>query len=90
MITCSNCGHVLAPRTKPLTKRQSEILDFIRGWIEVKGFAPTQQEIATAFGFTSLSTVHEHLVHLEKAGRITRTYQEARSITLISEEDVHA
>ncbi|HEX6972324.1 MAG TPA: repressor LexA, partial [Limnochordia bacterium] len=40
----------------PLTRRQREILDYISGHIEAKGYAPSFEEIAHQFGFQSLAT----------------------------------
>ena len=46
---------------KKLTKRQQEIFDFIKGFIQKHGWAPTHREIAKHFGFTvvaAYNTVH--------------------------------
>ena len=67
----------------PLTKRQKEILDHIAGFIEKNGYAPSFEEIADAFGYSSLATVHEHLSNLERKGYIRKAYNESRSIELI-------
>lgn len=63
-----------------LTRRQSEILEFLRAHIGDHGYAPSFEEIAEKFGFASLATVHEHLTNLERKGYITRQYNESRSI----------
>ena len=63
-----------------LTRRQSEILEFLRTHIDDHGYAPSFEEIAERFGFASLATVHEHLTNLERKGYITRQYNESRSI----------
>ena len=63
-----------------LTRRQSEILEFLRLHIGDHGYAPSFEEIADKFGFASLATVHEHLTNLERKGYITRQYNESRSI----------
>jgi len=73
--------------TMPLTKRQKEILDFIHGFIEEQGYAPSFEEIARAFGYSSLATVHEHLSNLERKGYIRKAYNESRSIEMVPEED---
>jgi len=70
----------------PLTKRQKEILDFIHGFIEEQGYAPSFEEIASAFGYSSLATVHEHLSNLERKGYIRKAYNESRSIEMVPEE----
>lgn len=63
-----------------LTKRQKEILDFLKTFIDKHGYAPSFEEICTAFGYTSLATVHEHLTNLAAKGYIRKAYRESRSI----------
>jgi len=70
----------------PLTKRQKEILDYIHGFIKDHGYAPSFEEIALAFGYSSLATVHEHLSNLERKGYIRKSYNESRSIEMVPEE----
>ena len=67
----------------PLTKRQKEILDHLESFIEKHGYAPSFEEIADAFGYSSLATVHEHLSNLERKGYIRKAYNESRSIELV-------
>lgn len=66
----------------PLTKRQKQILDHIEAFIEAHGYAPSFEEIAEEFGYSSLATVHEHLSNLERKGYIRKAYNESRSIEL--------
>ena len=75
----------------PLTKRQKEILDHIDGFIDARGYAPSFEEIAHHFGYSSLATVHEHLSNLERKGYIRKSYNESRSIELVkADEGPHA
>jgi len=67
----------------PLTKRQKEILDYVDGYIQAHGYAPSFEEIARAFGYSSLATVHEHLGNLERKGYIRKAYNESRSIEMV-------
>jgi repressor LexA len=69
----------------PLTKRQKEILDFIHQFIDENGYAPSFEEIAHSFGYSSLATVHEHLSNLERKGYIRKSYNESRSIEMVPE-----
>ncbi len=64
----------------PLTKRQKQILDYLKGFIDENGYAPSFEEICQAFGYTSLATVHEHLSNLERKGYIRRSPRESRSV----------
>ncbi|MGH7474870.1 MAG: transcriptional repressor LexA [Longimicrobiales bacterium] len=67
----------------PVTKRQKEILDFLQTYLEDNGYAPSYEEIAKNFGFSSLATVHEHLENLRRKGYIRKNYNESRSIELV-------
>ena len=69
----------------PLTRRQREILDFLGAYIEEKQYAPSFEEIAHHFSFSSLATVHEHLTNLEQKGFIRRSHNESRSIEIVPE-----
>ena len=71
----------------PLTKRQKEILDHIGEFIEDRGYAPSFEEIAEHFGYSSLATVHEHMSNLERKGYIRKAYNESRSIELVTGEN---
>jgi repressor LexA len=64
----------------PLTPKQKRVLDFIREHIETEGYAPSQREIADAFGFSSLGTVQNYLVRLEREGRLTRSWNARRGV----------
>ena len=71
---------------RPLTKKQKEILDFVRDFSETHGYAPSFEEIADGFGYGSLATVHEHLENLRAKGYIRKAYNESRSIELVAAE----
>ena len=40
---------------QPLTKRQREILDYLRDFIQQQGYAPSLEEIGRRFGLSSLA-----------------------------------
>ena len=63
-----------------LTKRQKEILDFLKTFIDEHGYSPSFEEICAAFGYTSLATVHEHLTNLATKGYIRKADRKSRSI----------
>lgn len=67
----------------PLTKRQREILDFLSDYVADRGYAPSFEEIAHKFDYSSLATVHEHLSNLERKGYIRRSYNESRAIEIL-------
>src|SRR3954466_8206416 len=67
----------------PLTRRQTEILDFIQEYLDDNGYPPTVRDIGGAVGLTSSSTVHAHLSHLEKAGAIRRHPTKPRALEIL-------
>lgn len=77
---CAHCGGIEGATVRPLTARQSRIYDYLADYIDNHGFAPSFEEIANAFGYASLATVHEHLASLEAKGWIRRTYNLSRHI----------
>ena len=70
----------------PLTKRQREILNYLSSYSEQNGYAPSFEEIAEQFRYSSLATVHEHLSNLERKGYIKRSYNESRAIEILPTE----
>lgn len=71
--------------TAIIYKRQKEILELIIKSINKYGYAPTLTEIADKLGLSSLATVHEHLVTLEKKGFIRRYRGAVRGIEVLEQ-----
>lgn len=69
----------------PITiyKRQRQILDFIKQYIEKYGYSPTLAEIANCIGVSSLATVHEHLQALVQKGLIKKFEGAIRGIEVL-------
>lgn len=65
---------------KGLSKKQSEILDFVRNFIETHRYAPSYREISAHFGYTSLGTVYSYMQILKRKGFIEADTGSARSI----------
>jgi len=63
-----------------LTKRQKEILDFIRAYRNEHGISPTQREIRETFRLSSFGTVQKHLKRLEEKGALAREWNRSRGI----------
>ena len=70
-----------------LTDTQQAIHAFIAERIELDGFAPSQAEIARAFGFKGVRAAQYHLEALEAAGIVERTAGVARSLRLLQLPD---
>lgn len=73
-----------------LYRRQKQILDFIRQYIDKYGYSPTLGEIANSIGVSSLATVHEHLQALVHKGVIKRFEGAVRGIELIEQKAASA
>jgi repressor LexA len=65
-----------------LTPRQSEVLSFIRDFIEATGMPPTRAEIAAKLGFRSANAAEEHLRALQRKGSIDLIPGASRGIQL--------
>lgn len=72
---------------KKLTKRQDEILNFMKEYIVSHGFPPTVREIGKALGVSSPATIHAHLTNLEKKGIIKKDGSKNRAIELLVENE---
>lgn len=70
-----------------LTKRQSEILDYIKEYMVSHGYPPTIREIGTALNLSSPATIHAHLANLEQKGFIKRQDAKNRAIELLVENE---
>jgi repressor LexA len=66
-----------------LTKRQREIYDFVREFLDDHGYAPSLEEIAAHFGLSSVATVHEHLEHLQDKGVLRRDPNRSRAVEIV-------
>ncbi|WP_105188079.1 transcriptional repressor LexA [Pseudoalteromonas sp. T1lg48] len=72
---------------RPLTKRQSQILELIKVFIKDTGMPPTRAEIAQTLGFRSANAAEEHLKALAKKGVIKMKPGASRGIQLVEEEE---
>jgi repressor LexA len=68
-----------------LTVKQRDVLDFIRRRIAADGVAPTLQEIADAFGFSSTASAQKHVGLLERKGFLRREKHQKRGLVLANE-----
>jgi len=71
---------------KKLTKKQQEILSYLKEYIENNGFPPSVREIGKAVGLSSTSSVHSQLNNLEHKGYIRKSAETSRGISLIIDE----
>ncbi len=67
---------------KPLSAKQTEILDYIKEMTLQRGYPPTVREICDKVHLKSTSSVHAHLETLEKAGYIRKDPTKPRAIEI--------
>jgi repressor LexA len=68
-----------------ISKKQQEILDYIKNEILNRGFPPAVREICEAVNLKSTSSVHSHLEALEKNGYIRRDATKPRAIEIVDD-----
>jgi len=64
------------------TKRQKEVLDFIKQYSKDKGYAPSLDDIRKRFEFASVSTAHFHVSKLKQGGYLEKTENKPRAINV--------
>ena len=69
-----------------ISKKQKEILEYIKSQILQRGFPPAVREICEAVGQKSTSSVHSHLETLEKNGFIRRDPTKPRAIEILDDD----
>lgn len=69
-----------------ISRSRLNILNFIRSFIQEKGYAPTVRDIARGCSISTSSVVQHHLNVLERQGHIQRDPQVFRSIRLVDKE----
>lgn len=57
---------------KPLTRRQAEVLEFIKVFVAKNSYPPTVREIAEHMGLQSSSTAFQLLEQLVRKGFVTK------------------
>jgi len=70
------------PGNVRLASRRKQILSFIQGFLDEKGYAPTFREIRQACDIGSMELLQHHLESLERDRYISRNPNTSRSITL--------
>lgn len=57
---------------QPRTKRQKDVLDYIKQYIERHGYEPSYQQIARSLGVSSKAGIAKHIEALENQGLVSR------------------
>lgn len=66
-----------------MKKRQLQIYEYIKEYIEQNQFSPTIKEITVAVGLKSTSTTHGHIERLRKQGYIDFINMRSRTIQIM-------
>ena len=70
-----------------ITKRQKEVLDYIKKYIADHGYPPAIREICKGIGLSSPATVFVHMKNLEQLGLIKTTSNKFRTIEILGENE---
>ena len=70
-----------------LTKRQDDVLKYIKKYIAKHGFPPATREIGAALGLTSPATVHTHIKKLVQKGYLRTTKSKFRTIEVVGNNE---
>lgn len=76
-------NHIEQVENNMITKKQSQVLQFIDSYMTKFGFSPTYAEIAEHMGLASKSPVAKHIDALEAAGYVKKSAKNARGLTLL-------
>jgi SOS regulatory protein LexA len=69
-----------------LTKRQKQVLDFIKKYIDKYDYAPSLEEIKKYLRLSSVSTAHYHVKALQDIGYLQKEINQPRAIDIIGHE----
>lgn len=69
-----------------LTKKQKQLLDFIKKFSKDNGYPPSFREIMQGMNYSSVATVAQHIDNLVTKGFLFKRDNEARSIQLVETE----
>ncbi len=74
---------------KGLTKRQSEILDYLKNFIDENRYPPAIREVANHFSI-SVKGAYDHIKALEKKNFITCNNNTSRSIGIVEDSNINS
>ena len=70
-----------------ITKRQLDVLNYIKKYIAEHGYPPAIREICKGVNLSSPATVFVHMKHLEELGYIKTTSNKFRTIEILCENE---
>ena len=72
---------------KKITKRQEDVLNYIKKYVVEHGYPPAIREIGDALGLSSPATVHSHLNRLVQNGYLKKTDSKFRTLEVVGENE---
>lgn len=72
------------------TKKQYELLEYLRGFISEHGYSPSYREIMRGCNYTSVATVALHVNNLITRGHVVKRSKSARSLEVVGKVEEKA
>lgn len=66
-----------------LTKKQAQVLDFVKSYRTKNKYAPSLEEIKQKFKLASVSTAHYYITKLQDAGFLNKEHNQPRAVSTI-------
>ena len=66
-----------------ITKKQTQVLNFIKGYMAKHSYAPSLDEIKKKFKLASVSTAHYYISKLQDAGFLNKEHNQPRAVSTI-------
>jgi len=70
-----------------ITRRQKQVLDFIKSYKKKNKYSPSLEEIKDNLEISSISTAHYHVKKLLEAGYLQKEYNQPRSVSPSKEKE---
>jgi len=69
-----------------ITKKQKQVLDFVKTYQAKHDYAPSLDEIKRKFRLASVSTAHYHIKKLQEAGQLKKEFNQPRAVSIASKK----
>lgn len=69
-----------------LTKRQKQVLDFVKKYIDKHDYAPSLEEIKKHLLLSSVSTAHYHIIALQNMGYLRKEENQPRALNVFAKQ----
>ena len=67
-----------------LTKKQTQVLDFLKAYMAKNSYAPSLEEIKRKFNLASVSTAHYYISKLQDAGFLNKEHNQPRAVSTVT------